>query len=162
MWPITPGGFVSIVQKAEDVADDTLTVRARDHRSLVNFCRQADIPKKRISEETVTDYPFRLVATREEVERAMMTAVDEIRYANFKDEAKRVRGGVFVKFLSSVWVDGLSLTPPAVAKRANESLKRRQRSLWGDRDLPTQDVGDMTNDEWLDYCRAEFGVDEED
>lgn len=120
MWAISPGMFVSVVEKESDQDQDTLTVRARDRASLVEFCRLAEIDDVDdvILEQTVTDYPFRLVAWRAEVERAAVNAVTEIRYSNFKNAAETVRGkGAFTRFLSRVWIAGLSLTPYDVAER---------------------------------------------
>jgi hypothetical protein len=119
MWIAVPGGFVSIVEKEEDQGADTLTVRARDRESLVEFCRLANVDASEVQEKTETDYPFRLRMWRHEVEQAMITAVAEIQYSNFKNAAATARGkqSAFTRFLGRIWYAGLTLTPKDVARR---------------------------------------------
>jgi hypothetical protein len=85
MWIQTTIGFFSIVQKPEDVAGDTLTVRARsrDHLEALKLAYLQESGPIQVG--GATDYPSRLVADRMAVEDAVSMAVAAIDYSNFKD-----------------------------------------------------------------------------
>jgi hypothetical protein len=125
MWIMTQDGFVSIVEKPEDAGAGTLTVRARNTGALVAFCEYAGVnPEETIIETEGTDYPYRVVMTRDDVTQALVLAVSDIDYVNFKTRAKKVGGEVYERFLMRVWVAGLNLTPWRDAER----LKTMYRS----------------------------------
>ena len=85
MWIQTTIGFFSIVQKPEDVAGDTLTVRARsrDHIEALKLAYLQESGPIQVG--GATDYPYRIVAPRHAVEDAMTMVVAAIDYINFKD-----------------------------------------------------------------------------
>lgn len=125
MWIFTTHGFVSIVEKASDRADETLTVRARNADALEAFARHAGIayvPEINLA----TDYPYRRVFTRGEVSRAIMSLLDDLRYTNFKDAAKVVGGYAYASVLSKIWSAGWGMTPDSVLAEIN--------TIWDDRD----------------------------
>jgi hypothetical protein len=62
--------------------------------------------------------------TRDDVTQALVLAVSDIDYVNFKTRAKKVGGEVYERFLMRVWVAGLNLTPWRDAER----LKTMYRS----------------------------------
>jgi len=77
MWLCLNDAFLSIVHK--ECARDELLVRAR---------RQGDIekvfPGAKVKRSLTTDYLFRAVIKRDQVEAAMIGEVRRINYANFK------------------------------------------------------------------------------
>jgi hypothetical protein len=85
MWIQTTIGFFSIVQKPEDVAGDTLTVRARsrDHLEALKLAYLQESGPIQVG--GFTDYPYRIVAPRHAVEDALSMIVAAIDYCNFKD-----------------------------------------------------------------------------
>lgn len=85
MWIQTTIGFFSIVQKPEDVARDTLTIRARSREHLEALQLAYLQESGPIQTGGGTDYPYRLVAPRMAVEDAVSLAVAAIDYVNFKD-----------------------------------------------------------------------------
>lgn len=85
MWIQTTIGFFSIVQKPEDVARDTLTIRARSREHLEALKLAYLQESGPIQTGVGTDYPYRLVAPRMAVEDAVSLAVAAIDYVNFKD-----------------------------------------------------------------------------
>lgn len=120
MWIMVPGGFVSIVEKPEDRGQDTLTVRARHVAHLVEFCGLTDFAlEDSIIETESTDYPYRITMPRGLVKRALIVAVDELDYPNFKTRAKKVSGRGYESFLMRVWAAGLSLTSHTTERRLN-------------------------------------------
>jgi hypothetical protein len=85
MWIQTTIGFFSIVQKPEDVAGDTLNVRARSREHLEALKLAYLQESGPIQVGGFTDYPYRIVAPRHAVEDAMSMIVAAIDYRNFKD-----------------------------------------------------------------------------
>lgn len=103
MWLITPIGFFSVVQKASDVAKDTLTIRARVQSDLLAL-REKYLPGlSQISESKTNDYRFRGVAPRSEVMAAMASMVEDLKYANFKDQVAKVQGKARAHLYHDVW-----------------------------------------------------------
>lgn len=136
MWLMVPGGFVSIVQKPSDRVNDTLTVRARDKVSLANFVSAAKDENftdtlAGIKLDIATDYPFRAVLTREEVEIAVMVMTQEIVYSNFKNmahDARPEKDDLYTSFLSSVWTAGLRLEPEEAAAELSKRWAKAKPS----------------------------------
>lgn len=104
MWIYTPTGFISAVAKRENSTD--LTVRARDRQSLDGLVELTGVPAT-IGEGT--DYPYRVVVSRETFKFWLDRQVDELDYSNFKDEAHRVGGYEYAGVLGRVWTDNLAL-----------------------------------------------------
>jgi hypothetical protein len=102
MWTITRIGFFSIVQKAEDIGKDTLTIRARVREDLDNLRKY--LPDMTVIRENIgTDYQFRARAPRSSVVSALSTLVKEIDYNNFKNEVTKVQGKERASAYSDVW-----------------------------------------------------------
>lgn len=147
MWIMTPGGFVSIVNK-----EGGLQVRARDRQSLEWFGKQAGIPKRRIVtdwEEKYRDYPYRMkdVPTAK-VKRFLAAEVDGITYSNFKNEAKRVRGAVYANALSRVWTNMLALTPPGVDRAMRAADRKRIKDHWWTRTVDSREADASLDGKW--------------
>lgn len=121
MWLMTTTGFVSIVQKHEDRDRGTLTVRARDAYSLKAFAEAAGRIDAEYKMDMATDYPFRDVFTREEVVAALLVYVETLRYSNFKNAAKRLRGEKYAKALGNVWWEMQSMTSRKVKRAMNRA-----------------------------------------
>lgn len=103
MWLITPIGFFSIVQKASDVAADTLTVRARV-KSDLEALRARYLPGLgTITESKTRDYRYRAVAPRAEVASAMAALVQDLKYENFKNQVAKVQGAARAHLYHDVW-----------------------------------------------------------
>lgn len=103
MWLITPAGFFSIVRKAGDRANDTLTVRARVRGDL-EALRQQHLPGLGdIVERRGSDYRFRAVAPSAEVAAALAAMVECLNYDNFKDEVARCQGPARAHLYHKVW-----------------------------------------------------------
>ena len=127
MWLVTPIGFFSVVQKASDIANNTLTIRARVRADL-EALRELYLPGLGdISENSVTDYRFRAVAPRAKVAAAMADMVNALDYSNFKNQVAKVQGGERAHLYHEVWdvlyqlqtkADQYSSPPPASQKLA--------------------------------------------
>lgn len=104
MWIYTPTGFISAVAKRSSPTE--LTVRARDRQSLNGLVELTGAPAT-IGEGT--DYPYRVVVSRETFKFWLSRQVDDLDYGNFKDEAHRVSGYEYASVLGRIWTDSLSL-----------------------------------------------------
>lgn len=122
MWVMTTGGYVSAVQHRDNPA--LVMVRARDHASLADLCKQLELDAgKAIYSDFPSDYPYRVVITKEQFATFLVTEVTErLDYTNFKSAAKKVRGEKYARFLMSVWSVSHSLTPERI-KRKNDAAR---------------------------------------
>lgn len=116
MWIMTPYGFFSIVQVNEGpphrVDVNVMQIRARNRAHLEALKEAARISLPPIRAKGGTDYPYRIITTREVVGKIMIDIVCDINYKNFKGEVTGWRGDyTFVDFLHKVWHLGLALTP---------------------------------------------------
>lgn len=103
MWLITTFGFFSVVQKPDDVAHDTLTIRARVHMDLLTL-REQYLPclgEVHISDDT--DYRYRASAKRSEVIKAISLAIQDLQYSNFKDTVALQQGKKRASLYGKVW-----------------------------------------------------------
>lgn len=103
MWLFHVGGFLSVVEEANDPT--RLVVRARCHQHLLPV---VDAIGGEIEERPERDYLFRIVADRRAFADWMRSQVLEIDYGNFKDAATRhqpVR--LWADLLTRVWGAGL-------------------------------------------------------
>lgn len=103
MWIITPLGFFSIVQKTDDVARGTLTVRARVRGDLEALQAFALPGLGKITESKSTDYRFRATALRSQVEAGMAKLAQQLSYSNFKDQVAKVQGPVRADVYHHIW-----------------------------------------------------------
>jgi hypothetical protein len=102
MWLITEFGFYSIVQKPDDAARGTLTIRGRVRQDL-EYLRTVISDLSAIEEDTRADYRFRATAPRESVATAMAAMVRALTYPNFKDRVAEVQGDQRAMLYYSVW-----------------------------------------------------------
>ena len=103
MWLITPTGFFSIVQKLDDVAANTLTVRARVRQDLGALREQFLLGLGKIEESRSNDYRYRAVAPRVEVAIAMAQMVNSLDYSNVKSRVAKVQGPERAQLYHGVW-----------------------------------------------------------
>jgi len=103
MWLITPIGFFSIVQKPDDRAEDTLTIRARVADDLVAL-RESYLPALGpVQTGGGTDYRYRAIAPRHAVAEAMSQLAMSLDYSNFKNEVARQQGYPRAQLYGRVW-----------------------------------------------------------
>jgi hypothetical protein len=98
MWIFTETGFVSAVQHRDN--PEYLMVRARDRESLESLAAMLSIE---IKSTPNADYPYRLVATKEDVKSWMNDSIDFLGYSNFKNQVAITRGKEYAHTLGSVW-----------------------------------------------------------
>ena len=98
MWIFTETGFVSAVQHREN--PEYLMVRARDRESLEALATMLSIEIKSTPD---ADYPYRLVASKEDVKSWMNDSIDFLGYNNFKNQVAVTRGKEYAHTLGSVW-----------------------------------------------------------
>jgi 8-oxo-dGTP pyrophosphatase MutT (NUDIX family) len=103
MWLITPIGFFSIVQKSTDVASNTLTIRARVKGDLEALKATVLPGLGGITESKSTDYRYRAVAPKPQVEAAMAKLVATLDYGNFKNQVAKMQGSKRAKLYHDVW-----------------------------------------------------------
>ncbi len=113
MWLITPIGFFSVVRKPTDIKGKTLTVRARVKEDLqalkANFLPElGDIQASKAN-----DYRYRAIAPQGAVAKAMASLVEQLDYANFKNEVAKRQGQARAALYHDVWSDLYRLQSPA-------------------------------------------------
>lgn len=122
MWNMTTHGFTSAVMKRDKPG--VLTVRSRDRESLEHVCEVLGITRKKaIFMELPSDYPYRMIVSKEGYKDYLCATVDAITYDNFKDEATVVRGKTYHDALMQVWVAMLALTPTWVREKNDDAWK---------------------------------------
>lgn len=98
MWLFTDTGFVSAVAHRDD--PDLLVVRGRDRASLAPLAERTGAP---IVEGAGTDYPVRVIASRDAFGDWVADLVTDVTYDNFKGRVARTRESAFVDALHEVW-----------------------------------------------------------
>lgn len=129
MWLITPIGFFSIVQKPSDVADGTLTVRARVRADLEALRTQYLPDLGPVSESQANDYRFRAVAPRAQVASTMAAMVNDLDYSNFKNQVAKVQGQARAHLYHDVW-DVLYRLQSQPAKYTGKLATGRTPPVW--------------------------------
>ena len=113
VWVIHPVGMFSAVMANDGT--DRIVVRARVREDLVALQRW--IPRAKIIKGGGTDYPFRVVVSREEWTAACVGLAEDVTYSNVKDEVERRQGRARHDVYMRVWS----------ALFALESLPKRRR-----------------------------------
>lgn len=103
MWIITDIGFFSIVQKPSDEGQGTLTIRARSRDDLDQL-RARYIPRlgHTVANEG-TDYVYRAIARREDVQAALAAMAGAIDYSNFKSAVAERHSNSRAATYGKVW-----------------------------------------------------------
>lgn len=99
MWLFTEEGFVSAVAHRDDKT--LMMVRARDKKSLERLALIADT--KIITTPTGSDYPHRVVVTKEVFKDWVTETIDNVVYDNFKTQVAKTRGYEYAEPLHDVW-----------------------------------------------------------
>lgn len=113
MWLQTTLGWFSIVKAQKSMmVPEGFYVRGRVRDDLVNLCRFMGWPPTRIYESDRTDYRYRVVVSRDELQRLYGKLPELVDYGNFKYavEAMRSRrelGDSRASVLSVRYVDAL-------------------------------------------------------
>jgi ADP-ribose pyrophosphatase YjhB (NUDIX family) len=103
MWLLTNFGFFSVVEKPDDSAAGTLTVRARVRGDL-EALRDRYLPNMgAIVEGAGTDYKYRAKVTRDSFAVAALQIVRDIDYANFKGSVAQTMGHDRATVYGKVW-----------------------------------------------------------
>lgn len=132
MWVLTENGFISVVEKPEQVNTDELCVRARDAESLIDVCRFLGLEPGRHVKVTLNgDYPYRMNVPRHELGLYLANAVRNVDYPNFKDRVTERHGKTWHDALMRVWGNLLALTPEKV--RRGQQLARDANSIQRER-----------------------------
>lgn len=82
MWLMTKYGFYSIVQKQPG----EYHVRSRDRKDIENLVTRLLLAKVQIIESKSSDYAFRIIVKKEDVEAILKFLGETIDYDNFKDK----------------------------------------------------------------------------
>ena len=115
MWIFTETGFVSAVQHRDN--PEYLMVRARDRQSLESLATMISVE---IKSTPVADYPYRLVASKEDVKSWMNDSIDFLGYNNFKNQVAVTRGKEYAYALGSVWSTMHEVEDEEARKRLHE------------------------------------------
>ena len=119
MWLATRYGFYSIVCAHDGTMPVTaykqphqtlMMIRARKHGHLVVL--RAQYPELgKIVKNTGTDYPYRIIAERDDVMAVVRGLVDEINYTNFKGVVQQElsKDTDYLSFLHRVWAVGCDM-----------------------------------------------------
>jgi hypothetical protein len=110
MWIMTPHGYFSIVEKPDDVGRGTLTIRARAKVDLDNL-RSSLLPSlSAIQSISGADYPFRAIAGRADIGRALAHFVaEDLCYPNFNSQVEKLQGPGRADAYRKAWVALLAL-----------------------------------------------------
>jgi hypothetical protein len=98
MWLFTETGFLSAVRK--DPNKPSVTVRARDKKSLSNLAKRFDLE---IIKTPYADYPYRVEIDKKSFAEWVSDEVNAISYSNFKNQVAVTRDSKFAKLLGKVW-----------------------------------------------------------
>lgn len=110
MWIFNQSGFYSVVQKLEDVPNNTLTVRARCLADMLVFCEDCGLDPKVIDHTSGTDYEFRVRVPRATFRSWLADHADVINYPNFKNKIHRTHGPARAAIYSNVWFELRKIT----------------------------------------------------
>ena len=108
MWLFTPNGFFSVVEKADDRKNNTLTVRTRN-REDIDWLVATHFPKAKPYRVKHSDYEWRIRVPRRRWANAVRLMAMDIDYSNFKDEVTKRQGWKRHNVYSRVWGVLLSL-----------------------------------------------------
>lgn len=124
MWLFTPKGFYSVVQKRQDRAGDTLTIRTRN-RADIDALKEY-FPDAKPFRVKASDYAWRIRVPRQEWAAAVARMALEVDYSNFKDRVTEVQGHKRHAVYLRVWSALLTLrdTP------RRSTRKRRSAVEW--------------------------------
>lgn len=94
MWLLTNFGFFSIVQKPEDIASRSLTIRSRVKGDLETL-REKYLPQMgEILKNAGSDYKYRARVSKSDLAIALLQIGLDIDYSNFKNAfAEQTRPG---------------------------------------------------------------------
>jgi hypothetical protein len=107
VWVFTEGAYLSIVRHRD--SERLLLVRARERRSLEDFCSGAEVDEALIEATPAADYPFRVACPDQAVTKFLAGAVAAIRYDNLKNAAGQRRGDRWHDVLLRIWATSRTL-----------------------------------------------------
>jgi hypothetical protein len=92
-------------------------VRARDSQSLESLATMISVEIKATPD---ADYPYRLVAAKEDFKSWMNDNIDFLGYSNFKNQVAITRGKEYAHTLGSVWSTMHEVEDEAARNRLRE------------------------------------------
>lgn len=105
MWLFSETGFVSAVVDPQN--KNNIVVRARDKKSLEPLMKFAKV--KMVYPKRYTDYPHRVIVTRQQYADWVLSLVEQMQYGNYKNQVTKTRGHDFAHPLHQVWSTMLQL-----------------------------------------------------
>lgn len=110
MWIITQTGFLSAVQATDDPT--TLVVRARvraDLKPLQDMHQAIHHTTAGVVTYEQSDYPYRILTSRQVLSRFLHEQVEALDYGNFKGRVGQAQGWERASVYHDVWEDLLAL-----------------------------------------------------
>lgn len=147
MWILTPFGFFSVVQKPEDKAAGTLTIRARVKADL-DALREKYLPDMGVIVTGAgTDYKYRAKVPRDALAKAAQQMVLDLDYSNFKNEVGKRQGAKRANVYHKVW-DVLYTLQDAEDETAQEPAEAKPASgvIYGREPKPNTSYGGVLFD----------------
>lgn len=95
MWVILNNSFVSAVQHFND--ESKLMIRARKKEHLVVV-----FPEEEVYQDLPSDYPYRVVVSKEKFAKVLAEEVERIDYHNFKSSISLANDDLY-KFATETW-----------------------------------------------------------
>ena len=105
MWLFSETGFVSAVVDPKN--KNNIVVRARDKKSLRPLMKFAGV--KITYPDRATDYPHRVVVTRQQYADWTLSLIEQMQYTNYKSQVSKTRGYDFSGPLHDVWATMLQV-----------------------------------------------------
>jgi hypothetical protein len=129
MWLFSETGFVSAVMDPKD--KNKIVVRAREKKSLEPLMAMTGV--KIVYPDRYTDYPHRVVVTRQQYADWVLSLIEQMQYTNYKTQVTKTRGSDFAHPLHQVWSTMLQLEEDyqAPTVRGNWSYEETQE-LWNE------------------------------
>ena len=103
MWLATDFGFFSVVEKSDDIHENTLTIRARVREDLETLRARCLPSLGPIADSASTDYRYRAKASREAFAIALSKIALDLNYSNFKNAVAVRQGKERAHVYSGVW-----------------------------------------------------------
>ena len=116
MWLFSETGFVSAV--VDPTNKNNIVVRAGEKKSLEPLMKFAKV--KMVYPKRSTDYPHRVIVTRQQYADWTLSLIEKMQYTNYKSQVTKTRGHDFAHPLHQVWSTMLQLEegyiPPTYKK----------------------------------------------
>lgn len=95
MWVILNDSFISAVQHFNDENKLMIRARKKEHLTVV-------FPDEEVYQDLPSDYPYRVVVSKEKFAKVLADEVERIDYHNFKSSISKANDDLY-KFASEAW-----------------------------------------------------------